>query len=96
MTMRPDIVLEDFARHLGKSFDIVAGDILFPLTLDTATPVFPSARAGGSFSLVFLGPRSPILKQGTYPVRCDGEEWPLFIVPVGERDAVFEYEVIFN
>src|SRR3954462_10776542 len=96
MTLRPDLVMDDFARYRGKSFEVAAGDVLFPITLDSATPIHPSVRAGGSFSLVFIGPRSPILKQGMYQVRCGEEEWTLFIVPVGDRGDAFEYEVIFN
>jgi hypothetical protein len=94
--MRPDIVMDEFARHIGEPFEVVVGDAVFPITLAEAQPIRPSIREGGSFSLIFTGPRSPILNQAMYEVRRGDEQWPLFIVPVGERNGVFEYEVIFN
>ncbi|MEA3000807.1 MAG: hypothetical protein QOH04_1130 [Sphingomonadales bacterium] len=94
--MKPDIVMDEFARHMGESFEVVVGEIVFPITLAEARPIQPSIRKGGSFSLIFNGPHSPILNQAMYDVRCGGEEWSLFIVPVGEKNGVFEYEVIFN
>ena len=94
--MKPDIVMDEFARHIGEPFDVVVGDEIFPITLAEARPVTPSIRKGGSFSLIFTGPRSPILNQAMYDVRRGDEQWPLFIVPVGEKNGAFEYEVIFN
>jgi hypothetical protein len=94
--MRPDIVMDEFARHMGEPFEVVVGDEVFPITLAQARPIQPSIRDGGSFSLIFNGPLTPILNQAMYEVRRGDERWPLFIVPVGERDGVFEYEVIFN
>jgi hypothetical protein len=94
--MKPDIVMDEFARHMGEPFEVVVGDEVFPITLAEARPVMPSIRKGGSFSLIFTGPPSPILNQAMYEVRRGGEQWPLFIVPVGEKNGAFEYEVIFN
>ena len=94
--MKPDLVLDDFARHMGMPFDVAVGDVAFPITLAEARPIQPSIRKGGSFSLIFTGPVSPILNQAMYDVSCGDEQWPLFIVPVGEKNGAFEYEVIFN
>jgi hypothetical protein len=94
--MRPDIVMDEFARHMGEPFDVVVGDEVFPIRLADARPITPSIRKGGSFSLIFTGPLSPILNQAMYEVKCGEEQWPLFIVPTGEKNGAFEYEVIFN
>jgi hypothetical protein len=94
--MKPDIVMDEFARHKGEPFEVVVGDEMFPITLAEARPITPSIRKGGSFSLIFTGPTSPILNQAIYDVKCGNEQWSLFIVPTGEKNGVFQYEVIFN
>jgi hypothetical protein len=94
--MRADIVMDDFTRHMGEAFDVVVGEMVFPITLAEARPITPSIRKGGSFSLIFTGPSSPILNQAMYDVKRGDEQWPLFIVPIGEKSGQFQYEVIFN
>lgn len=95
--MKPDLVMDDFARHRGEAFDVVVGESeVFPIVLEEAVPIQPSPRVGGSFSLTFTGPMSPILNQGMYDVRRGGECWPLFIVPLGPKGERVEYEVVFN
>jgi hypothetical protein len=94
--MKPDIVMADFERHRGKTFHVAVDGGSFAIVLVDAEPVQPSARPGGSFSLMFTGPASPILNQGMYEVRCGDEQWPLFIVPLGPRGDVVEYQVLFN
>ena len=49
------------------------------------------------FSLLFLGPRDPILPQRIY--RFDDEQlgaFEMFIVPIGRDDRGVEYEAIFT
>jgi hypothetical protein len=95
--MRPDIVMDDFARYRGQTFEVLLGeDQVFPIVLETLEPIQPSPRPGGSFSLTFVGPLSPILNQGMYDVRCGDETWLLFIVPLGPKGDVAHYEAVFN
>ncbi len=50
-----------------------------------------------SFSLIFTGPLNTLLPQGTYPINNEKlEEFPLFIVPLGDKDGKMYYQAILN
>ena len=49
------------------------------------------------FSLLFKGPVSSFLPQGTYDFEQDNlGAFSLFVVPIGQTAEAFQYEVIFN
>ena len=50
------------------------------------------------FSIHFIGPKSFLLKQGTYMMGHEtfGEPMPMFLVPVGEDAQVYNYEAVFT
>ncbi|HEY3052839.1 MAG TPA: hypothetical protein VGK04_05555 [Thermoanaerobaculia bacterium] len=51
-----------------------------------------------SFSLFFLGPADPLLRQGMYTLTSERESLPgVFLVPVGrDQEGRFEYEAVFT
>jgi hypothetical protein len=49
------------------------------------------------FTLFFLGPPAPILKQGMYAFRSERVSFDnLFIVPIGKDENAVEYEAVFT
>lgn len=88
--------LDRFVAAVGTQFLLPDGGRGFPLTLVEATPLPVSGRAGGGFRLEFTGPAQPVLPQGTYGFALDGEDVPIFIVPVAQDAHAATYEAIFN
>ena len=96
--------IESAQALLDKVFTITSDGQELELKLFEAAPIEVRARRRGKvpttrapFSLFFLGPRDPILPQGTYDLR--GEEGTfefLFIVPVGRDEDGTEYEAVFT
>jgi hypothetical protein len=96
--------LATFANRLGEAFQIDAGagqslatsliDVE-DLTSRSGPEVFTFERA--PFSIVFLGPLTPILRQGTYAITHEEiGTFELFIVPIGPRDGGMQYEAVFT
>jgi hypothetical protein len=96
------LTYDDFAGRVGESFEVVAGDEAVPLELIEATV---SAEAGGrgpggeerqQFSLLFRGPLTAALPQGTYRLRqSGGDDLELFLVPLGPDGFGMRYEAAF-
>jgi hypothetical protein len=90
------VKIEDFSPHLDAIFDMRTPGGVVPLKLVEAAPRGQAKRAGGAFSLLFVAPEGPWLKQGMYPV-----EHPvlgtmeLFLVPRGPMFGGNGYEAAF-
>ena len=90
-----------FADRLGESF---------PVRLDDGTSIetrLAEARTWGEelvrgrgrvpFTLVFRGPRQPVLPQRIYRMEHEGiGEFDLFLVPVGQDAEGVQYEAVFT
>ncbi len=51
----------------------------------------------GSFSLVFHGPEARFLPQQIHTFEHESiGRFPLFIVPIGKKPGIFEYQAVFN
>ena len=97
----------DAARTLeGTTFQVELADhSVVSLTLDQVLPYETRRRrrvrtAGTArrdpFSLYFLGPPSPTLRQAIYTLRGDATTFEqLFIVPVDQDGEATEYEAVF-
>ena len=93
-----------FADRIGETFRLHADLETIELRLVEATEATltfgerPSPPAGRSqFSIVFLGPREPILPQRIYRFEHDVlGAFDLFIVPIGPNDAGMQYEAVFG
>ncbi len=90
-----DIRLGDFEHRLGKTFIVQAGGQNVPVVLRACQALPGSRRAGGGFRLEFAGPLNPLLGQGVFPFHIDHDEFPVFIVPIGESERSRRYEAIF-
>ena len=89
-----------FVEHLNQIFHFSknAFDVVELELIEVSDVKYQShAVAGDSFSLLFKGPRSLPLEQGTYMVENKSTGlFPLFIVPVYPRGNGMCYEAIFN
>ena len=99
----PWLTYADFAGRLGDTFDLTAdGGAGLPVELAEATESTepggegPDGQTRNQFSLVFRGPASPHLPQGTYLLtHAELGELALFLVPVGAESDGVDYEAAF-
>jgi hypothetical protein len=102
-----DLVLDkltvaEFTGQVGRAFrltpaDAPALDLVLvearDLSLQTAAPGAKRAP----FSLVFLGPKGPVLPQRIYPLENETlGRLEIFLVPIGAEADGVKYEAIFN
>jgi hypothetical protein len=84
---------KDFAAHLRTAFRV---ETPVALELELAEVTEQSNAQVEQFSLLFTGPASPWLRQGTYTLlHPQMQELALFLVPLGPRDGRMVYEAIF-
>ncbi len=101
----------DFAPHAGTPWRVVgagpnnasgpAADLSLPLTLElvevTAGREAGGGRPRGSFSLLFRGPRVPLLPQRIYHLEHDTlGALQVFLVPITPDPQGSLYEAVFN
>jgi hypothetical protein len=93
----PDPQYALFARTLGQRFTVSPGP---GTTVDlelTGLAGDPPTGAAGSYSVLFDGPASATLPQGTYEFTHPEEDaFPLFIVPIGRVGDSIRYEAVFT
>lgn len=95
--MLDKLTREDFGGRIDQPFHLTVGDDRLELMLREATPLGRGERAGGAFSLVFLGPGEPALEQGIYPLEhAELGRLELFLVPINRTDAGMHYEAVFT
>lgn len=99
MSARP--TEEEFRRHIGTKFGVrVETPRPFELELIEVKSYNPqSGEVTGMerFSLYFNGPSDIMLKQGTFTFdHPELGELVLFIVPIGQDERGFQYEVVFS
>jgi hypothetical protein len=90
-----------FAPHLGESFRAQAADSQWAeMTLTEATALGEGAPTEGRrapFSIVFRGPREPVLPQQTYRMEHAAiGAFELFLVPIGPDGVGMRYEAVFG
>jgi hypothetical protein len=95
----PDPQYAMFARNIGQRFAVhLAGGSTVDLELATVDGD-PPATAGqpSAFSVLFHGPASEPLAQGTYELAHPAEgAFLLFIVPIGSEADSITYEAVFT
>lgn len=94
--MPAGLSLADFADSEGSRFSTQVEGASLEMVLEKAEPLRLSARSGGSFRLVFRGPREPLCPQGTYLLESPEVVVEIFLVPIAQDDAGSLYEAIFN
>lgn len=90
------LTVDDFAPHVGRVFEVVAGGQPVSLTLASAQPLRHGASpARQPFALVFVG--APSLEQATHRVvHPELGAVDIFLVPIGPGPEGLQYEAIFN
>ena len=90
-----------FQPHLGSRFQLHADDVVDVELLEVdevgGVSAAPPQTARAPFSIVFLGPRDPVLPQRIYRLE-HGElgTLDLFLVPIGRDEAGVRYEAVFT
>ena len=86
-----------FSQHVHTQF-VVRIDASTSIAIELASTIErPTAPDFECFSLLFLGPESPLLRQGLHSL-----EHPtlgtldLFLVPIGKGARGVSYEAVFN
>ncbi len=89
--------IDDFTPHVDVVFDMQTAGGAVPLKLAKVEPAGNSGRAGGAFSLIFVAPKGPWLRQGIYPVQHPVlGTMEIFLVPVGPAFGGNSYQAIFT
>lgn len=97
MTNIQTMTCEAFHPYVGQDFLLSFPDGSCALKLLEASAIGTGARDGGAFSLLWQGPTTPALQQGTYELTHEKlGEMALFLVPVAQKDAGFQYEAVFT
>jgi len=91
---------ETFAKELGSPFQLHWGAAA-PLRLELVSATeFARASAGmrrTPFSLLFRGPRQPVLPQKIYPLEHDRlGRLEIFLVPIGPEGEGMRDEAVFT
>ena len=87
---------DSFRHHLKARFKVQLEGAEVDLTLTEVKRLSTGEREGGAFSLLWEGPASSPLQQGTYRLEApQGGAFDIFIVPVAEAENLLKYEAIY-
>ncbi|KWV46306.1 hypothetical protein AS156_21640 [Bradyrhizobium macuxiense] len=87
---------DDFSRHLDETFDMQTDGGVVSLKLAKVEPLGHAKREGGAFSVLFVAPAGPRLRQSIYPVvHPDLGRMEIFLVPIGPMADGNGYQSIF-
>ena len=90
-------MVDDFADRVGEGFRLAADDGTVGVTLVECERLGGTVLERKPFSLVFLGPREPVLPQRIYPLSHDElGELEIFLVPIAQDADGTRYEAVFN
>ena len=95
--MLENVTVDSFEGRVGDRFDLDADGETHELTLDECKRLGSAALEREPFSLVFRGPREPVLPQRTYPLSHEGlGRLEIFLVPIAQDDDGTRYQAIFS
>ncbi len=97
--MLEDLTWELFKPHLNETFRVSTEEAQAELELTEVETLGDGAGQAErqAFSLVFRGPQEPFLEQRIHTLEHDAlGRFELFMVPVGQVDDGFLYQVIFT
>jgi hypothetical protein len=96
------LTVAEFAGQVGRAFRLSAPDApALDLVLVEARDLSLRSKAPGKgrapFSLIFRGPKGPVLAQRIYPLENETlGRLEIFLVPIGSDADGVQYEAIFN
>ena len=104
MELLDTLTHEDFAPHVGAAFPVKLSDRVLDLTLESVRVLGPKperlvkpGKRATAFGITLRGPADAFLKQGTWEITHPAlGSIAVFLVPVGQEEAGFLYEAIFN
>ena len=91
-----------FIEQIGKTFrlPLTDGPVLDLVLVEARNLSLRTGNPGprrGPFSLLFLGPKAPVLPQRIYPLESEAfGRLEIFLVPIGADAGGVKYEAIFN
>ena len=91
-----------FAEQIGKTFrlQLADGPALELVLVEARNLSLPPGNSGprrDPFSLLFRGPKAPMLPQRIYPLENEAfGRLEIFLVPIGADADGVKYEAIFN
>ncbi|KPD11622.1 hypothetical protein [Phaeobacter sp. 11ANDIMAR09] len=89
--------VEQFARFQDQDFEVITDEGPITLKLIEVSKLGSGEREGGAFSVLWQGPETPFVDQQTHRLKHpEAGELALFLVPVGQQDAGFQYEAVFT
>jgi hypothetical protein len=87
----------DFEPLSDGDFTLAAAGGELVLKLAEVHRLGDAVRSGGAFSILFTTPEGPSLPQAIYPVTHPAlGTMDVFVVPLGPKNGVNRYEVIFT
>ena len=99
MTSAADLAklkIDDFSQHLDEAFEMQIDGGVVPLKLAKVEVLGHAKREGGAFSLLFVAPAGPWLRQSIYPVVHPAlGRMEIFLVPIGPTAEGNGYQAIF-
>lgn len=75
------LTLDEFKPLIDNRFSVSGANV--ELTLAEVKALNHGVRDCGSFSLVFVAPEGTGIGQGMLRLTCDGQDFDLFLVPIG-------------
>ncbi len=95
--MIADLTIESFEGRAGEGFRLAADVGTLDITLIEYERLGESVLKRAPFSLVFLGPREPVLPQRIYRLTHDElGELEIFLVPIAQDADGTRYEAVFT
>ena len=89
--------VNDFEPYLDAVFEMQSPAGVVPLKLVKVDPAGEGGRAGGAFSLLFVGPKGASLPQAIYPVKHPAlGTMEIFLVPIGPASGGNGYHAVFT
>ena len=96
------LTVAEFTDQVGRTFrltpaDAPALDLVLVEARDLSLKTTAPNAKRSPFSLVFLGPKGPVLEQRIYPLENETlGRLEIFLVPIGADADGIKYEAIFN
>ncbi len=88
---------EHFEARRNGPVTLEAGGETMALTIAEINAMGTSSREGGAFSVVFRGPRGPVVEQAIHRLTFGADERAdIFLVPLGPDGDGMLYEAVFT